>query len=154
MKQLSFIAHEDDAGAKKYTRAAGTPIYTPKDRKPHILELVDGTRTRRLQLAIEASGVSEQEKLFLYAAASRHTVFNYELIADYYAHASPEMRKLMEDSALVIIDVKRAIELGYVRLCETIKRLHMEQLAEQDGPDHAQAELAGDDLGAAEDPTP
>jgi len=95
-----------------------------------------------------------QEKLFLYAAASRHTVFNYELIADYYAHAAPEMRKLMEDSALVIIDVKRAIELGYVRLCETIKRLHMEQLAEQDGPDHAQAELAGDDLGAAEDPTP
>lgn len=133
MTQLSFLAQEDDAGAKKYTRAAGTPIYTPKDRKPHILELANETRTRRLERDIEASSVSDEERRFLYAAANRHTVFNYELIADYYAHASPEMRKLMEDSALVIIDVKRAIELGYVRLCETIKRLHMEQLAEQDG---------------------
>lgn len=139
MKQLSFIGHDESAGAKKYTTAAGSPIYTPKDRRPHIAELRDNSRTAQLLRDIDASTVSPEEKLFLLSAAQRHTVFNYELIADYYAHASPEMRELMEDSALVIIDVERAIELGYVRLCESIRRLHMEQLAEQDGVSDAAA---------------
>ena len=49
-------------------------------------------------------------------AAGRHTVFNYGLIAEYYAHASPEMQELMEKSALVIIDVDNAIANGYATL--------------------------------------
>jgi hypothetical protein len=57
----------------------------------------------------------------------RHNVFNYEKIADYYSHASPEMQALMERSALVIIDFEKAIELGYVRLCDEIRQQYMEE---------------------------
>ncbi len=60
-------------------------------------------------------------------AAYRHAVFNYEMAADYYAHATPEMQRLMERSALVIIDFDAAIENGFVRLCEDIKTQFMEE---------------------------
>ena len=60
-------------------------------------------------------------------AAYRHTGFNYERIADFYAHSSPEVQKLMDDSALVIIDFQRAIELGYVKLSEEISKLYDEE---------------------------
>jgi len=128
MKQLTFIEREDSA-PKKYTTAAGSPLYVPKERRPHILELRDNGRAVALLREIDASNVTPEEKLFLAAAAQRHTVFNYELIADYYAHATPEMQRLMEASALVIVDVEQAIERGYVRLCESIRRLHMEEVA-------------------------
>ena len=49
-------------------------------------------------------------------AAGRHNVFNYRNIAEYYAHAKPEMQRLMEKSALVIIDVDNAIANGYASL--------------------------------------
>lgn len=128
MKQTSFL-ERDDSGPKKYTTAAGSPLYVPKDRRPHILELRDNSRTVSLMRDIDASNVTTEEKLFLAAAAQRHAVFNYELIADYYAHATPEMQRLMEASALVIVDIDQAIERGYVKLCETIRALHMEEVA-------------------------
>lgn len=128
MKQLSFLAREESE-LKKYTTAAGSPLYVPKDRKPHILELRNNSRAQSLLREIDKSQVTQEEKLFLAAAAQRHTVFNYELIADYYAHATPEMQRLMEASALVIIDIDQAIERGYVQLCETIRALHMEEVA-------------------------
>ena len=56
-------------------------------------------------------------------AASRHIVFNYSKIADYYAHASSEMQRLMEQSALVIIDIDDAIANGYVKLSKDIQEL-------------------------------
>ena len=128
MKQLTFL--EQQTGSTKYTASAGSPLYVPKDRKPHILELRDNSRAQSLLRAIDKSNVTPEEKLFLAAAAQRHTVFNYELIADYYAHAMPEMQALMEASALVIVDIDQAIERGYVRLCETVRRLHMEEVSE------------------------
>ena len=47
-------------------------------------------------------------------AAYRHYVFNYDKIAEYYACASKEMQELMEESALVIVDINDAIMNGYV----------------------------------------
>ena len=40
--------------------------------------------------------------------------------AEYYAHAEPEVQKLFEKSALVIIDVNDAIANGYVQLATDI----------------------------------
>ena len=71
--------------------------------------------------------MSEEEKKFLRFAASRHIVFNYALIADYYAHASAEMQGLMEQSALVILDINDAIANGYVKLSEKMKQLVEEE---------------------------
>ena len=107
---------EDVSQDNKYTNKIQAPIYEPKNKKPHILELVDKSKTHRLIKEIEASSLSYEEKTFLLDAARRHNVFNYEKIADYYAHSSKEMQHLMERSALVIIDFEKAIEYGYVKL--------------------------------------
>ena len=69
---------------------------------------------------IKNSNVSDREKEFLIEAAHRHSIFNFNLIADYYAHANAEMQKLMEESALVIIDFNKAIEYGFVKLTDEI----------------------------------
>ena len=53
-------------------------------------------------------------------AAQRHNGFNYDLIADYYSHASPEVQRLMEESALVIVDFDKAVELGFTQISENI----------------------------------
>ena len=68
-----------------------------------------------------ASGkITDEEMAFLKFAAARHIVFRYDKIADYYAHASEDMQKLMEDSALVIVDLEDAIMNGFV---ETTARI-------------------------------
>ena len=40
----------------------------------------------------------------------------YRHIAEYYAQATPQMQRLMERSALVIIDMDDAIANGFVKL--------------------------------------
>lgn len=114
----------------KYSRKIETPIYEPKNKKPHILELVDTRKTYRLIQKIQASNVDEYEKRFLLEAAHRHSVFNYQAIADYYSHSSREMQELMEESALVIIDFEKSIEHGFIQLNEKMKRLYERELQE------------------------
>jgi hypothetical protein len=110
-----------------YSKKVEAPIYEPKNEKPDYLSLFDQERTNELIQEIQSANIPQQEKDFLTIAAYRHTVFNYERIADFYAHSSPEVQKLMEDSALVIIDFQRAIELGYVKLSEEISKLYDEE---------------------------
>lgn len=111
----------------KYTAKIKAPIYEPKNKKPHILELLDNSKTKRLIYEIETSNVDDSEKRFLIEAARRHYVFNYSKIADYYAHATPEMQHLMERSALVIIDFDKAIEYGYVKLSDEITQQYLQE---------------------------
>lgn len=120
MKQFNLFGEEQSDVDKKYTSKIKSPIYEPKNQMPHILELFDDSKTKRLITEIENSNVSEEEKKFLIESAKRHTIFNYSKIADYYAHASKEMQELMENSALIIIDFEKAIQLGYVKLSQEI----------------------------------
>lgn len=130
MKQVNIFGKEEEQGEKKYSTKIEAPIYEPKNKKPHPIELVDDSKTKRIIREIEASNVDSDEKIFLIKAAKRHSIFNYEMIADYYAHASPEMQQLMERSALVIIDFNKAIELGYVKLCDEIRKQYLEEYGE------------------------
>lgn len=116
---------EDDQG--KYSNKIEAPIYEPKNKKPHLMELVDTSKSNSLVREVIASDIPQDIKDFLVEAAKRHSIFNYEKIADYYAHASPEVQALMEKSALVIIDFGQAIQNGYVRLCEEIRSQYLEQ---------------------------
>lgn len=129
MKQTNLFGQEfaPQEGEQKYSNKIQAPVYEPKNKKPHILELYDKDKTQRLITEIESSDIPDDEKKFLIEAARRHTVFNYEKIADYYAHSSKEVQQLMEKSALVIIDFEKAIELGYIRLCDDIKNQYLEQ---------------------------
>jgi hypothetical protein len=126
MTQFTMFAEEETA-EKKYSAKIEAPVYEPKQAKPHLMTLCDYSKTGALIREIDASELPENEKSFLRQAAQRHAVFHYERIADYYAHATPEMQRLMERSALVIIDFDSAIESGFVRLCEDIKTQFMEE---------------------------
>ena len=61
--------------------------------------------------------------MFLIRAANRHMIFNYEKIAEFYCHADKKTQALMEDSALVVIDFKKAMQLGYLRLKEEVEQM-------------------------------
>lgn len=110
----------DDLVDDKYTLAVNIPQYEITGDCPSFKDMLDTDKSNELIAEIEASGVSEDEKQFLIAAAQRHNVFNYRNIAEYYAHASAEMQRLMEKSALVIIDVDDAIANGYATLTSDI----------------------------------
>lgn len=116
------VVQDEGVMSTKYTRKVETPIYEPKNKCPHILELVDKEKPKRLIREIEAASISEEEKMFLIEASHRHSVFNYSKIADYYAHASKEMQELMEKSALVIIDYDKSIEYGFTKLTEELQK--------------------------------
>lgn len=132
MKQINLFGQEfaPNKDEQKYSSKIEAPIYEPKNAKPHILELCDKSKTHRIIKEIESSNLSNDEKFFLMDAARRHNVFNYEKIADYYAHSSKEMQTLMERSGLVIIDFDKAIEYGYVKLCDEIRKQYLEEYGE------------------------
>lgn len=131
MKQVNLFGTKfKDEREKKYSSKIEAPIYEPKNAKPHILELCNKEKTHRLIREIDASNLSIEEKNFLIDAARRHNIFNYEKIADYYAHSSKEMQNLMEKSALIIIDFEKAIQLGYVKLCDEIRTQYLEEYGE------------------------
>ena len=114
-----------------YSRKIEAPTYEPSGEKPQINELFDDAKTKRLVLDIEAyEGISEDEKEFLIIAAQRHTVLDFGKIADYYSHADEGLQSIMEDSALVIIDFDKAIELGFVQLTERIAEIVGEEYGE------------------------
>lgn len=120
------VAEEGDGtdGDEMYSTKVSVPHYEPSmEEAPSLFDLADTDKYDELCKAIEASGVTKLEKKFLKLAAARHIVFNYKFIAEYYAHAEPEMQKLMEDSALVIIDVENAIANGYAKLKEEFEEL-------------------------------
>ena len=104
----------------EYTNKIETPIYETKDDKPNTQDLVDRIKAEDLISKIEKADLSEIDKDFLKLAAFRHLVFDYSKIADFYAHSTEDVQKLMEDSALVVIDFDKAIENGYVKLSEQI----------------------------------
>ena len=132
MKQINLFGQQfaPNQEEQKYSSKIEAPIYEPKNVKPHILELCDKSKTHRIINEIEQSSLSNDEKFFLIDAARRHNVFNYEKIADYYAHSSKEMQTLMERSGLVIIDFDKAIEYGYVKLCDEIRKQYLEEYGE------------------------
>ena len=132
MKQTNLFGEEfaPNMDDQKYSSKIQEPIYEPRGQKPHLLELCDKTKTHRLILEIEQSSLSDEEKKFLIDSAQRHNVFHYEKIADYYAQSSPEMQHLMERSGLVIIDFEKAIQYGFVKLCDDIRKQYLEDYGE------------------------
>jgi hypothetical protein len=121
-----FSRLEDEStslDSDKYTTKISVPIYEIKGEKPTLSDIFDRKKTLELTAEIEQSDIPSDIKAFLLAAAERHTKFNYENIAEFYAHADEPLRKLMRDSALVIIDYDEAIEGGYIKLTKELMEL-------------------------------
>lgn len=119
MKEL-FSVNKKGILSDKYSHKVRVPQYVPKSIKPNIAELCDYKKYIELIRSIKSASLPEEERKFLMFAATRHIVFNYDKIADYYAHSDKEMQKMMEDSALVVIDFNDAILNGYVDLSKEI----------------------------------
>lgn len=110
-----------------YSRKIESPTYKPTGKKPKVNELFDAEKYKALVNKIEESKIPQTIKDFLKISATRHIVFNYSNIAEFYSHSDYETQQLMEDSALVIIDFKKAIELGFVKLSEEIANQYLEE---------------------------
>lgn len=108
-----------------YTARMEAPVYVPTGDCPPVSALVDLERADALLTEIDAAeGVPEEVRDFLRQAAMRHFVFDYRAIAEFYAHAEPAVQRLMEASALVIIDFDQAIERGYVQLSKRLEDIY------------------------------
>jgi hypothetical protein len=116
-------SEQRELDAEKYTTKIQTPIYEMKGEKPAIGDIYSTDKTSSLVERIKSVDMPDDLRGFLMAAATRHTVFNYEKIAEFYAHQEPEIKELMEQSALVIIDYNKAIEEGYIKLTKALMGL-------------------------------
>jgi len=123
---------DDGTGGGDYTTKVNVPQYDPVGPMPELEELRDELRADELRAEIlSTEGLEPELQAFLLAAAGRHTRFNYRKIAEYYAHAEPQVQRLMERSALVIIDYEDAIRLGYVQLSKALDELRMQANANE-----------------------
>ena len=108
----------------KYTKKVSGLEYSPTGECPAIEELTDMTKTKELAAEIVAdSTIPDDVKMFLVEAAHRHAVFNYSKIAEYYCHAPANVQRLMEKSALVVIDFDDAIKMGFTVFNKKLEEL-------------------------------
>ena len=122
-KALFNVASDVVDNDGKYTHKIQVPQYMPSKKKPNVEELFDIKKYSKLIANINKADISEEDKRFLKFAASRHIVFNYAKIADYYAHSDKDVQELMEESALVILDMDDAIANGYVKLSKRLESI-------------------------------
>ena len=113
---------EESNESGKYSIKITPPIYSAKKKnKPKLSECVDLEKYNQLKKEIESNkNISEEERELLLLASTRHICFNYENIAEYYCHCSDDTKSLMEKNALVVVDINKAIEFGFVKLTEEI----------------------------------
>ena len=120
------VDEEAEREQNKYSEKIDGLIYEPNGNKPEISQLFDSEKYQSLVNEIESSSLNESEKNFLKLAATRHIVFDYRKIADFYANSTKQVQSLMEKSALVIIDFNAAIENGFVSLAKEIDAMREE----------------------------
>ena len=124
----------DEPGADVYSRKIECPIYTPKGERPAPSDLFDTKKAAQLRAEIAAADLPPDVAAFLNAAADRHIVFDFHQIAEFYCNANAATQRLMENSALVIIDFKKAIAGGFVKLTDEIQAMAFGEDSE-DGQD-------------------
>ena len=121
-----FLEEEDEQEEQEqmYSDKVSGLMYEPtSDEQPDITTLYDDTKQNELLSRINEVELSEDVKSFLKLASSRHVVFDYKNIAEYYTHAPKDVQELFEDNLLVIVDFEKAIELGAVKLTQELERL-------------------------------
>lgn len=132
-EELAALLADGESGGEQqveYTRKIEAPIYRPRGDCPPVTALTDSAKCESLTAEIAAVDLPEDVREFLVAAARRHVEFDFEQIAEFYCHATPEVQRLMERSALVVIDFDKAIENGYVELSQKLASLYGEEYPE------------------------
>ena len=130
--EIMELESEDKDDNNPYTKKVEAPIYTPNETLPALETTYDKSKFDWLVKKIDESPIDNEYKEYLKLCAVRHIKFNYERIADVYAHAPKEVQELMEDAALIIIDFDKAVELGYVRLGDEIMKQYKEEYGDDE----------------------
>jgi hypothetical protein len=91
----------------------------PEDEKPAEMPSAADIVSFRVEALREAARIISNDRNGQYGDPED----NFGKIAEYYAHAEPNIQRLMENSALVIIDFDKAIENGFVKLSDAISNL-------------------------------
>lgn len=103
-----------DSDGDLYTDRIESPVYQPSGDEPPLSDLYDEDRADELLALVDEADVPEDVREFLRFAAYRHIVFDYENIAEFYAHQDAETQELMEALTLVIVDFDQAVEQGFI----------------------------------------
>ena len=111
----------------RYTNVIPKIQYVPKTRcKPSEISLYNLEKYNDLVKEIKSKNLDSEIEKFLLYSATRHIVFDYQQIAEYYSHSNKEVQELMEKSGLVIIDFEDAMENGFVKLQKNLLELYNE----------------------------
>ena len=123
MREFGFSL-DDLTEDETYTRKIEPPTYEPTEgTAPGIDELYDKSKYDDLLRYIDNADIPQEVADFLRMAATRHIVYDYGRIAEFYAHQPKEIQELMESSALVIIDYDKAVDNGFVKLTNELETL-------------------------------
>jgi len=126
--EIADLLSPEEEDESKYSKKIDAPVYEPTGDCPPIVELYDKAKYEELTAKIyQDDSIDSEIKDFLLAAAARHIRFDFEQIAEFYAHAPPDLQQLMEDSALVIVDFDKAITSGYVKLSQAIGEIYVSE---------------------------
>ena len=111
----------------RYTNIIPKIQYVPKTRcKPSEISLYNLEKYNNLVKEIKSKNLDSEIEKFLLYSATRHIIFDYQQIAEYYSHSDREVQELMEKSGLVIIDFEDAMENGFVKLQKNLMELYNE----------------------------
>mgnify|MGYP004465831581 FL=1 len=120
---IAEFAAKEAESEFEYSSKIEAPQYNITGDNPELDDLYDTEKADALAKEIDEADVPKKVKAFLKVAAMRHVVFNFRNIAEYYAHADAKVQRLMEKSALVIIDFEDAIRNGFVVVSERMAAL-------------------------------
>lgn len=88
------------------------PYYEPDEKKPDVDKLADFRGFDELNSIIDGLDVEEGLEKLLRARAAFFIDFDFQKIADYYAHSDKKTQDIMKKLGLVIVIPKEAYELG------------------------------------------
>lgn len=111
-----------------YTQKKDSPIYEITGACPTINDCLSLGIVHEKIERINAADIPEEQKEMLRACAYRFAEINFANMAEYYAHQNGVVQELMEESALIIIDYDRAIEMGLVELDDRMQKLYHDEV--------------------------
>lgn len=88
------------------------PYYTPAEECPETTELADLSEVDELNSIITKLKPEKGLEAILRARAAFFADFDFQKVADYYAHADKKTQEVMKRLGLVIVMPKEAYELG------------------------------------------
>lgn len=121
---------EDEDTEDTYTSKIEGIQYEPTGESVDLSDLYDDSRTHELIEEIQSAEIPDDIKEFLSLAATRHIVYDFRNIAEYFAQADADIQALMERSGLVIVDYEKAIEYGFVQLSKDIEDMRESEYGE------------------------